>query len=138
MTRYSRQETYLGKTNQKKLQKSTVAVIGVGAIGTQTANLLARAGINLILIDRDTIELNNLQRQTIFDEQDINKPKTKQASLHLKKINSKIKITTYNKDLNNENITQLIPKTTNLILDCTDNLETRFLINDYSLKKNIL
>ena len=137
MTRYSRQETYLGKTNQKKLQKSTVAVIGVGAIGTQTANLLARAGINLILIDRDTIELNNLQRQTISDEQDINKPKTKQASLHLKKINSKIKITTYNKDLNNENITKLIPKTTNLILDCTDNLETRFLINDYSLKNNI-
>lgn len=137
MTRYSRQEIYLGKINQKKLQKSTIAVIGVGAIGTQTANLLTRAGINLILIDRDTIELNNLQRQTIFNEQDIIKPKAKQAQIHLKKVNSKIKINVHNKDLNNENISKLIPKNTDLILDCTDNLETRFLINDYSLKTNI-
>ncbi len=137
MNRYSRQEIYLGKISQKRLEKANVAVIGIGAIGTQTVNLLARAGINLILIDRDTIELNNLQRQTIFNEQDINKPKAEQASLHLSKINSKIKITAHNKDLNNENISKLIPKTTDLILDCTDNLETRFLINDYSLKNNI-
>ena len=137
MSRYSRQEIYLGKPHQKKLQKATVAIVGIGAIGTQTSQLLARAGINLILIDRDTIELNNLQRQTLFNEQDTNKSKAKQALKHLKNINSTIKITSHNQDLNNKNISKLIPKTTNLILDCTDNLETRFLINDYSLQNNI-
>ncbi len=137
MTRYSRQEIYIGKSNQKKLQKATVAIVGIGAIGTQTSNLLARAGINLILIDRDTVELNNLQRQTLFNQSDINKPKAKQALKHLKNINPTIKITAHNQDLNNKNISKLIPKTTNLILDCTDNLETRFLINDYSLNNNI-
>lgn len=137
MTRYSRQEIYIGKSNQKKLLNSTVAIVGIGAIGTQTSQLLARAGINLILIDRDTIELNNLQRQTLFNEQDTNKPKSKQAHNHLKNINSNIKITSHNKDLNNKNISKLIPKNTSLILDCTDNLETRFLINDFSLKNNI-
>ena len=78
------------------------------------------------------IVLNNINEKV---EEMMQSDKT--FSNYLKKINSKIKITTYNKDLNNENITKLIPKTTNLILDCTDNLETRFLINDYSLKNNI-
>tara|TARA_Y100000310_G_scaffold284091_1_gene306635 strand:- start:1903 stop:2868 length:966 start_codon:yes stop_codon:yes gene_type:complete len=138
-SRYSRQEIYpyIGKTGQKKLLNSRAAIIGVGAIGTQTASLLARAGIgNLILIDRDTIDLNNLQRQMLFTEQDVGKPKAIQAKKHLEKINSSIKISTYSEDLNNENISKLIGKV-DLILDCTDNLETRFLINDYSLKNNI-
>ncbi len=137
--RYSRQEIYpyIGKNGQKKLSKAKIVIIGIGAIGSQTSSLLARAGIGeLILIDRDSVELNNLQRQTLFNESDINKPKTKQAKKHLEKINSNIKITSYDQDLNSNNISELIGKI-DLILDCTDNLQTRFLINDYSLKNNI-
>ncbi|MDP3916831.1 MAG: HesA/MoeB/ThiF family protein [Nanoarchaeota archaeon] len=137
-SRYSRQETYIGKSNQRILSGSTVAIVGIGAIGTGTASLLARAGVgNIILIDRDVIELNNLQRQTLFNESDIGKPKASQAKKHLEKINSGIKITAFNDDLNNENISNYIPKNIKLILDCTDNMETRFLINDYALKNNI-
>jgi adenylyltransferase/sulfurtransferase len=138
--RYSRQEIYdyVGKSGQKKLSKSKVVIVGVGAIGTQSASLLARAGIGeLILIDRDSVELNNLQRQTLFNESDINKPKATQAKKHFEKVNSSIKINIFNEDLNNENISKLISKKTSLILDCTDNMETRFLINDYALKNNI-
>ena len=137
--RYSRQEVfdYIGKNGQKNLSKAKIAIIGIGAIGSQTSSLLARAGIGqLKLIDRDSIELNNLQRQTLFNESDIKKPKSIQAKKHLEKINSSIKITCLNEDLNNEKISELIGKV-DLILDCTDNLETRFLINDYSLKNNI-
>lgn len=139
--RYSRQEIYpfIGKHGQKKLLKSTVAIVGLGAIGSQASLLLARAGIgNLILIDRDSVELSNLQRQGLFGESDVGSPKAIASKKHLEKINSKINITACSSDLNNESISRLIHnKKTNLILDCTDNVETRFLINDYALQNNI-
>ncbi|MBC8500655.1 MAG: HesA/MoeB/ThiF family protein [Nanoarchaeota archaeon] len=130
--RYSRQEIIIGNSGQETLEKKTVAVVGVGAIGTVSSELLARAGINLIVIDRDVVELNNLQRQLLYNEEDIGKPKALVAEKKLKKINSKIKIRSYCKDLSFENINIL--KNADLILDCTDNFETRFLINDYCLK----
>lgn len=122
----------IGKEGQKKLNRSTVAVIGVGALGTNSANLLARAGVNLILIDRDVVELDNLQRQSLYNENDFGKEKAIAAEEHLTKINSEIKIKAYVADLNHKNI-NILDKT-DLILDCTDNLETRFLINEYCLK----
>jgi len=139
-SRYTRQEIYsfIGKKGQAILSKSKIVIVGLGAIGTQTSSLLARAGVgNIILIDRDTIELNNLQRQTLFTEKDIGKPKASQSKNHLKEINSSIKITAFNTDLNSENIKKLIPRYTSIILDCTDNMSTRFLINDYSLQNKI-
>ncbi|MBI2558061.1 ThiF family adenylyltransferase [Candidatus Woesearchaeota archaeon] len=150
--RYIRQEIFkeIGKKGQAKLRNSTIAIVGLGALGTVSAQLMARAGIgNLILIDRDIVELSNLQRQTLFDESDVGKPKALAAQEHLIKINSDVKINFFIDDLNCKNINGLIPTTDNsnkkiknkknadLILDCTDNLETRFLINDFSIKNNI-
>lgn len=126
----------IGKAGQDLLKKSRVTIIGLGALGTRSAELLARAGIgNLILIDRDIVELSNLQRQTLFKESDVNKPKAFAAKSHLEEINSEIKITAIFKDINYKNIESNIKG--NLILDCTDNLETRFLINEFSIEKNI-
>ncbi len=139
--RYIRQEIFkeIGKNGQEKLGKSTVAIVGLGALGSVSAELLARAGIGkLILIDRDVVELSNLQRQSLFDEKDIGKPKALAAKEKLSKINSEIKTDFFIDDLNFENIEKIIDiKKTDLILDCTDNLETRFLINDFSAKNKI-
>ncbi|PIN79490.1 NAD(P)H-binding protein [Candidatus Woesearchaeota archaeon CG10_big_fil_rev_8_21_14_0_10_34_8] len=138
MERYSRQEVLreIGKNGQKKLQKSSAAVIGIGALGTVTASFLARAGVGkLLLIDRDIVEIHNLQRQFIFTESDLNKPKAEQAMNYLKKVNSKIKIGADTGELNSKTINKL--KNYEIILDCTDNMETRFLINDFCVKYKI-
>src|SRR3989344_9585267 len=139
--RYIRQEIFseIGKEGQKRLRKSSVAIVGLGALGSVSAELLARAGIGkLILIDRDVVELSNLQRQALYDESDIGKPKALAAKEKLRKINSEIEIEFYIDDLNFENIGKIINvKSADLILDCTDNLETRFLINDFSIKNKI-
>ncbi len=133
--RYSRQELLkeIGSKGQKLINTAKVIIVGVGALGTTTANLVARAGVGTIgLMDRDIIELHNLQRQTIFTEEDCDKPKAEVAAAWLKKTNSTIKIEVYPLELNHE--TAEILKNYNLVLDCTDNMETRFLINDYSVK----
>jgi adenylyltransferase/sulfurtransferase len=132
--RYSRQEKFIGKKAQNILSKKTIAVVGLGALGSNSSNLLARAGINLILIDYDKINLTNLQRQNIFTEEDIGKYKTEIIERYLNKVNSKIKIKSYNKKINKENINLI---KSDLILDCTDNLEIRFLINEFCFKNNI-
>ena len=140
--RYIRQEifNYIGKKGQQKLRKSTVAIIGLGALGSNSAELLTRAGIGkLILVDRDIVELSNLQRQGIFEENDIGKPKALAAKEHLKKINSFARINFFIEDLNFEDIGSIFntKNKIDLILDCADNLETRLLINDFSIKKSI-
>lgn len=148
--RYIRQEILkeIGKTGQQKLSRSAVAVVGLGALGSNSAELLARAGIGkLILIDRDVVESSNLQRQRLFNENDIGRPKAIAAKEHLKKINNEIEFDVFVDDLNFGNIFQVIPikslknnkkiKNINLILDCTDNMETRFLINDFCVKNCI-
>src|SRR3989338_4972766 len=140
--RYIRQEIFreIGKEGQEKLKKSTIAIVGLGALGTNSAELLARAGIGkLLLIDRDVVELSNLQRQSLFNENDVGKPKALAAKEHLKKINNEVEFNVFADDLNHENIYRMIPindfknnkiiKNIDIILDCTDNLETRFLIN---------
>ncbi|MDP3765125.1 MAG: ThiF family adenylyltransferase [Nanoarchaeota archaeon] len=138
--RYIRQEIFkeIGKKGQEKLRKSTVAIVGLGALGSNSAELLARAGVGkLILIDRDIVELSNLQRQSLFDENDVGKPKASQSKEHLSRINSDVQISFFIDDLNFENINKIFKNKIDLILDCTDNLETRFLINDFSIKNKI-
>ena len=135
--RYSRQEIIpeIGKKGQQKLKKSKITIIGVGAIGTVTAELLTRAGIgNITLFDKDIVELNNLQRQTLYQENDVGKAKSLVAAKKLQKINSTIKIKGYNTEINSKNITKI---KSDIILDCTDNMETKFLINDYCSKEKI-
>ena len=132
--RYSRQEKFIGKEAQNLLNKKIISIIGLGALGSTSANLLARAGVNLVLIDHDKIDLTNLQRQTIFTERDIGKNKTDIVKDYLSNVNSGIDIKAYNERLNKDNINLI---KSDLVLDCTDNLEARFLINDYCCKNRI-
>ncbi|MBN2422575.1 HesA/MoeB/ThiF family protein [Candidatus Woesearchaeota archaeon] len=136
--RYSRQIILdkIGKKGQQILCKSCVAVVGIGALGSTCVQLLARAGLGkIILVDKDKLELHNLQRQLVYNEDDVGKIKALQAETNLKKINSEIEIIAENITINKNNIDQL--KESDLILGCTDNLESRFLINEFSLKKKI-
>lgn len=132
--RYSRQVKLenIGEEGQKKLNNSTVAVIGLGALGTVSANNLTRTGVgNIRLIDRDYVELSNLQRQALYNEEDVKneKPKAIAAFEHLKKINSAINIEPIIADVNPSNIERMITGC-DLILDCTDNFEIRLLLNE--------
>lgn len=137
--RYSRQIllSEIGLTGQEILQQKRIAIVGMGALGTAAAELLARAGIgNLCLIDQDVIELCNLHRQILFEEKDVGKNKAIIAKEKLIKINSEIKITATPVRLTLENLSLL--KEFDLVLDCTDNLQTRFLLNDYCKKEKLL
>lgn len=137
--RYIRQETLpqIGKSGQELLAKKTVAIVGLGALGSVSSNLLARAGINkLILIDNDKVSLNNLQRQILYNEDDINKQKVEVAKNKLTKINSDIEIESHNIYLTKKNITLI--KDADLILDCTDNFKTRRLLSNFSKQNNTI
>jgi len=139
--RYSRQVFFpgIGENGQKKLGNSSVAIVGCGALGTVIAAILVRAGIGRIkIIDRDFIEYHNLQRQVLFDEDDIKNqlPKAVAAEKHLRKVNSAIEIQGVVADVNYSNIEKLVSGV-DLILDGLDNRETRFLINDVALKYKI-
>lgn len=135
--RYSRQVLVLGEKAQKKLQKANVAVLGLGALGTVAAELLCRAGVgSLLLIDRDCVEESNLQRQMLYTEKDVGRAKAKAAADALKNINSAITIQSIIDDVNYRNIATLLKKCT-LVLDCTDNLYTRFLLNEFCREHSI-
>lgn len=140
-SRYHRQilVSQIGKEGQKRICESSVAVVGLGALGSVSANLLVRAGVGrLRLIDRDFLEFQNLQRQVLFDEDDLrqNLPKAVAAQRKLQKINSEIEIEAEPSDLNADTVDELL-EGIDLVLDGTDNFETRFLLNDFSLEKKI-
>jgi adenylyltransferase/sulfurtransferase len=139
--RYSRQVLFpgIGEEGQRKLGNSYVVIIGSGALGTIIASSLVRAGVGKVkIIDRDFIEYHNLQRQILFDEDDIknNLPKAIAAERHLKRVNSSVDIEGIVADVNFTNIERFVTGA-DLILDGLDNLETRFLINDVSIKHHI-
>lgn len=135
--RYSRQILFvpIGPQGQERIRKAKVAVVGCGAIGASACTLLARAGIGTLrIIDRDYVESSNLQRQILFDEEDGRQsfPKAEAAARKIAAINSEITIEPHAKDLTPEAISLL--ENVDLILDCTDNFETRYLINDFAVK----
>ncbi len=133
--RYERQGLVLGNNSQKFLEKSCVSIIGIGALGSVVAELLVRGGIGKVkLFDRDVVEVSNLQRQVLFDEKDINVPKVIAAKKKLKKINKDVKLEAYFLHINNENISLI---KSHLIIDCTDNMEIRRLIDEYGFKNKI-
>ena len=141
LERYSRQVflQQIGEDRQRLLMNSTAVVIGCGALGTISSSYLVRAGIGQIrIIDRDFIEENNLQRQLLFDENDIseNLPKAIAAQRKLQKTNSNVRVEGIVTDVNYSNIDELT-KDADIIIDGTDNFETRFLINDYCVKSNV-
>ena len=140
LDRYSRQMRFsgIGEDGQRKLIATRVAISGCGALGTVIANGLVRAGIGFVrIIDRDFIELNNLQRQLLFDEQDIadNLPKAEAAARKLRKINSQVVIEPAIRNLDATNVEALLGDV-DCILDATDNFDTRFLINDFAIQKS--
>jgi adenylyltransferase/sulfurtransferase len=138
--RYSRQILFpgIGARGQQLLRSAHVAIVGVGATGAATASLLARAGVGtLTLIDRDFVEPSNLQRQVLFDEADARDslPKAEAARRKIALFNSTIAVQAYINDLVPANIHELLAPA-DLILDATDNFETRYLINDYAVQQS--
>lgn len=141
LARYSRQILYrhIGQQGQQKLGAARITLIGCGALGTVLANTLVRAGVGALrIVDRDYVELNNLQRQVLFDEKDVTEgtPKAVAAAEQLGQINSDVTVEPVVADANSGNI-ESFADWAHLILDGTDNFETRYLINDVAVKHNI-
>src|SRR5260370_29910984 len=139
--RYARQILFhgLGEAGQERFLQAHVAVVGCGALGSFQGGALARAGIGrLVLIDRDYVELSNLQREWLFEESDARDalPKAVAAARRVAAINSGVTVQAEVRDLTPANIDDLL-EGVDLILDGTDNFETRYLINDYSVSKGI-
>jgi molybdopterin-synthase adenylyltransferase len=139
--KYSRQILFreLGEEGQERLLASSAVLVGCGALGTVTANLLARAGVGLLrIIDRDFVEASNLQRQTLFEESDAREalPKAVAAERRLRAINSDVRVEAAVEDLTADNAEELL-RGFPLILDGTDNFETRLLVNDAALSMNV-
>ncbi|MCB9852996.1 MAG: ThiF family adenylyltransferase [Phycisphaerales bacterium] len=139
--RYARQVIFpkIGMEGQSRLKAGRVTLVGCGALGTVIANTLARSGVGFLrIIDRDYVEWNNLQRQVLFDESDARegRPKAVAAAERLRTINSDIEIEPVIADVHVGNI-ETLAEGASLILDGTDNFETRYLINDVAVKHGI-
>ena len=138
--RYHRQQLLpqTGVEGQRKISTSRVLLVGCGALGTVIADQLARAGVGFLrIVDRDVVELTNLQRQVLFDEEDARQgvPKAVAAANRLRRVNSTIAVDARVTDVHSENVEELID--VDVILDGTDNAETRYLVNDVSVKHGV-
>jgi len=139
--RYSRQILFkgIGEQGQQRLLQSRVLIVGCGALGSAQAESLARAGIgNIRIVDRDYVELSNLQRQTMFTERDAvdRLPKSIAAANHVNEINSDTLVEPVVADVNNSNVERLLDGC-DVVLDGTDNFSTRYLINDACVKHDL-
>jgi molybdopterin-synthase adenylyltransferase len=139
--RYSRQMLFkeIGPEGQSKLSQARIVIVGCGATGSVLASLLARSGVGIMrIVDRDYVEPSNLQRQSLFDENDAREslPKAIAAARQIARFNSQITVEPHVADLIPGNVDSLLGST-DLILDGTDNFETRYLINDYALKNSV-
>ncbi len=124
----------IGAIGQKKVLNSKVLIIGMGGLGCPVAEFLTRCGVGTLgIIDHDIVSLSNIHRQSLYDEKDINQSKVKVAKQKLNRINSKTKIKIFNLKLNNTSFEKII-KNYEYIVDGTDNFESKFMINDISLK----
>ena len=142
LDRYSRQIILktIGISGQKKISSSKVFIVGAGGLGCPIADLLCRAGVGEIgIIDYDKISLSNLNRQTLFNTSDISKYKVDILKKKLSKINPLVKINIFKKKISEKNINNLISKY-QIIVDASDNFDTKFLLNERAikLKKNLL
>ncbi len=138
VNRYARQIILpeIGPSGQKKLSESTVFIVGCGGLGGFTADLLARAGVGRLRIaDADIVERHNLHRQTLFQESDAESqsPKAEAAGRRLSEINSTVAVETLAVDVNPQNAASLLADA-DIVLDATDNFQTRYLINDVCVK----
>lgn len=139
--RYSRQIRFagIGEAGQERLLRARVAIVGCGALGSFQAGAMARSGVgHLTLIDRDFVEISNLQRQWLYDESDAREamPKAAAAAREIARFASGCHVAAATEDLTATNIDDLLGDA-DLVLDGTDNFETRFLINDYCIRQNV-
>ena len=136
LNRYSRQIVLknVGLSGQKKISSSKVFIVGAGGLGSPIADLLCRAGVGEIgIIDYDKVSLSNLNRQTLFNSNDVNQYKVQVLKKKLRKINPLVKINIFKKKINKKNINYLISKY-QIIVDASDNFETKFLLNKKSIE----
>jgi len=137
--RYRRQTVLpeIGPDGQRALSRSGATIVGLGALGSVTADLLARAGVGrLRLVDRDVVELVNLQRQTLYTEGDVDRPKAEAAAERLRAANSEIVVEGIAKDVHASTVKDILRRT-DVIVDGTDNLETRFLLNEAAVDESL-
>jgi len=141
MPRYHRQSLLLTNEGQSRLEHSHALIVGLGALGSHAADTLARAGVGtLTIVDRDLVEETNLQRQVLYSERDVGLPKAQAARERLAAVNSTITIHAHALDITPRTITALMQSATppiNILIDGTDNLETRYLLNDVAVKQGL-
>jgi adenylyltransferase/sulfurtransferase len=147
MSRYHRQTLLpqIGVEGQRRLEQSRALLVGCGALGTVLAEQLVRAGLGFLrIVDRDIVELTNLQRQVLFDEEDVREqtPKAIAAAARLRRTNSSVTVEPIVADLHSGNVEEFAglvagAPAVDLILDGTDNVETRYLLNDVSVKHGV-
>jgi len=138
VSRYDRQIilSNIGREGQKKLNKSKVLIVGAGGLGSASAYYLASSGIGYIgIVDPDKVELSNLQRQILHNEEHIGMPKAISAMITLKKLNSEIKLLPYPEEINRKNASGLI-KSYDIVVACPDNFLTRKILNEACFKMN--
>ncbi|MBK9384183.1 MAG: ThiF family adenylyltransferase [Planctomycetes bacterium] len=127
--------SHVGRSGQEALRAARVLLVGCGALGTAIADLLVRAGVGFLRIaDRDLVELTNLQRQTLFDERDAREswPKAEAAARRLREVNAEVEIEACVRDVGADELPELA-RDVDLLLDGTDNFETRYLLNDFAV-----
>jgi len=139
--RYSRQILFagIGEKGQRRLAESHVAIVGCGALGSGAVQNLARAGVGrLTVVDRDFLEVSNLHRQCLYEEEDVLRrlPKAVAAAGRVRRINSEVEIAPVVEDVHRGNVCDIL-RGAHIVLDGTDNMETRFLVNDACLKLGI-
>ena len=141
LIRYSRQIILknIGAIGQKKILNSKILIVGAGGLGCPVADLLTRSGVGEIgIIDYDKVNLSNIHRQTLYSTKDVNKYKVDVVKKRLNLINKNVKINTHNKKANEKNLNNIIKKY-DIVVDCSDNFKTKFLLNKFSFKlKKIL
>ncbi|MEK7018102.1 thiazole biosynthesis adenylyltransferase ThiF [Bacillus sp. FSL R9-9410] len=139
--RYSRQELFspIGGEGQQKIREKHVLIIGAGALGSANAEMFVRAGVGTVtIVDRDYVDWSNLQRQHLYAESDVenNLPKAVAAKKRLEEINSEVRVEALVQDVTAEELEELVTNV-DVIIDATDNFETRFVVNDISQKYSI-
>ncbi|HGH7180500.1 thiazole biosynthesis adenylyltransferase ThiF [Bacillus cereus] len=139
--RYSRQELFspIGEEGQQKIREKHVLIIGAGALGSANAEMFVRAGVGTVtIVDRDYVDWSNLQRQQLYAESDVenNLPKAVAAKKRLEEINSEVRVEALVQDVTAEELEELVINV-DVIIDATDNFETRFIVNDIAQKYSI-
>jgi thiazole biosynthesis adenylyltransferase ThiF len=139
--RYSRQELFspIGEDGQRKIREKHVLIIGAGALGSANAEMFVRAGVGTVtIVDRDYVDWSNLQRQQLYAESDVenNLPKAVAAKKRLAEINREVRVEALVQDVTAEELEELVTNV-DVMIDATDNFETRFIVNDIAQKHSI-